>query len=800
MSSDAAYLQSLNQQAPSPEGMLFIADFAARGWNPTQPDEQLLGSAGAPSSGFSVAAAAPWASPDMHDVDFWNGYLNKRNGTIAVGSPLVPGSAVIGLFKYAIAQANGTLTKLLVAVCNGVFFSYAGIPNWTQYALTGWNTAVAATFAVMQNQLCVFSQTPSNVAPLCPRWWDGASQNLGYLGNRLSPFYLAASGQPLIFAAIQSVAAGLGGAGPTLTMAANQAASGLYLGMSIYVDNGNYFETAFVSAFTTTGTAGTANYYVTSITLQTALRYPAQNYTRISWNGITIVGQSTGGTITITGNTTTVLMMAVTNLNSGGSRASVFSVDVPVTTTGLITVENLNFAGGDGNLFGSDLSQGATTWYMTPPFNPQTQPSQAGGGPSQIFYQVPPQSADMVPPANPMANNAATVQFLNTPDIVNYTWTTLEAATAVDSTGYFTGQIDVPLGKFAVNWQGFLCVAGDPWNQSRLWLSGFGSPQVWGTQGGLDGAYIDIPNADDGQVITALYVGKNGLLYVGKTNSLYAVNFNGNTSLSPFQVIQCSGAYGPLSSGSFQESEQYVFFFSNAGLCAVSMYSVSLLQSSKDIRAKFTGPNAWNLALMALSQSVVLPAKNQIHFQAAQANRGDQTLVYDWLRDKFWYQTAGPTAIPARLYASLCEDLTNSPSETYAGDNNGQVWLLDQDGTDETVPVDFHYETPWLHAGDPGMFKMLEYLYIGGTKQAYVQGQAPILNVVIYLDFNPKAQVVRTFDMSQQGFEVGLNMTTPVQLGLRCKYFKIALVNNTSGCPVSIRFMRLKFKLDGEDL
>ena len=81
-----AYLQSINGAGPQPEGDLFIADFGARGWNPTQPDEQLLATSGAPSSSFSVAAAAPWASPEMHDVDFWNGWLNKRNGRIQVGA------------------------------------------------------------------------------------------------------------------------------------------------------------------------------------------------------------------------------------------------------------------------------------------------------------------------------------------------------------------------------------------------------------------------------------------------------------------------------------------------------------------------------------------------------------------------------------------------------------------------------------------------------------------------------------------------------------------------------------------
>lgn len=784
------YLESLNQnQEPITE--LLIADFGARGWNPTQPDEQLVGTAKAPGANFAVAAAAPWASPDVHDADFWDGYMNKRNGPQAVGNPLAA-SSVVGLFKYVLTSVSASLNRILVAVCNGIFFVYNGVPVWTQYAMNGWLNALVATFAVMQNQLCIFGDSGNANPPLCPLWWDGASA-LGWLGNRLSPFYALQSGGAYYYAGIQIIAAGTGGSGPILTMTANQACSGLYVGQVIYIDNGLYFEPATVTAFTATGTQGAENYYVTSITLQNSLRYPAQNYTRASWNACTIVTAAIGGTITTTGDDTTILLMAVTDLKSGGQRASIFSIDVPNGTTNLIALENLTFAGGSGQIFGTDLPQNATSWYMTQPFNPQTQSGQSGSGPSQIFYQIPATDSALSNGLNPMPNNQGTMEFFESPD--PDTWETLIAATGVDAPGYFTGQIDVPLAKIAVPWQNMLCAARDPWNKSRLWISAFGAPHVWGTQGGLDGAYIDIPNADDGQEIVSLFVGKNGLLYVGKTNSLYAVYFNGNTTLTPFQVTQCSGSYGPISPDCFEETDQYIYYLSTSGLCAVSMYTVQLLPANSDIRAKFNGINSWNLDEMAQSQSLIIPTKQQIHFQAAAVNRGDQTLIYDWVRNNFTYKTAGPTAKPSQLYTALCEDVTSSPAETYAGDGNGQVWLLDVPGEDEVVPIDFHYETPWLNGGDPGMFKTLQYIWVGGKKQV---GPAT-LNVLIYTDFKPKPKVV-TFDMSNPGFELGYNGLNPVQLGIMCKYFKIVFVQNTAGVPVSIRFMRIKMRIEGDRL
>ena len=804
-----AYLQSINGAGPQPEGDLFIADFGARGWNPTQPDEQLLATSGAPSSSFSVAAAAPWASPEMHDVDFWNGWLNKRNGRIQVGANVGP-APILGVFKYVFAQATGALTKFLVAACNSTLGVFSNGAWDITHSMFGWQNALYAFFVTIQNQMVVFAgNNPAN-APVAPLWWDGSSVNLGYLGNRISPYYLAKSGSQNYYAVqIQTVTAGASGQGPTLTIAPNQAASGLYLGMAIYIDNGNYFESATVADFATTGTAGTANYYVTSITLSLALRYSTQNYTRASWNGVNISVASTGGSITTASTATTILIMAVTNLNSGGQRATIYSCDVPNGSTGLITLQNLNFAGGDGQLFGSDLSQTATQWFMTQPFNPQIQAASAGSGPSQIFYQIPstPGSATNItstdgvndfPGQNPPPNTAISIEILNSPDTGS--WLTAQGALALDSQGYLTGQIDAPACQFGVAWQGFLAAAGDPLNPSRLYLTAYGAPQIWGTQGGLDGAYIDIPDFWDGQVITGLWVGRNGLLYVHKTNSLYAVNFTGNTSLSPFQVQTCTGNFGALSPFLIEESDQGIFFLSASGIVGVNSYTAELLPQNAAIRAKLTGLLAYDFAAMGAAQAFTNPTKTQFHFQAAAANLGDQTLVFDWSKNTFWHNTPGPTATPAQCYTSLCEDLTTAPVAIYGGDGQGNVWQLDQPGLDETVPIDFYYETPWLHAGDSGQWKQLLWLAVAGQKQSAANG-TPFLNAVIYLDFDPKAARTFPIDMSQDGFEIGLNDgTNPLSMNLRCRYFKVALMNNQPGVQVSIRFMRIRIRLEGNQL
>lgn len=780
--------------ADPPVGQVTVTDFAARGWNPTVPDEQLVGAAGAPGAQFGIAAGAPFSSPDVHDVDFWNGWLNKRNGKSPLGGPLAA-APVLGIFMYAFAASTGVLTRLLTAVCNGLLFVYSGGAWNAGLALTGWNVALQAYFSVLQNQLFISPANNPASSPLVPRWWDGVSQNLGYHGNRLSPFYVAASGGPYIYAQILTVV------NQVVTVAANSPASGLYLGLTVYLDNGAYLEPAIVTAFTTTGTPGT-NYYAQTITLQKPLRYPAAGYQRVSWNAIEIAGiqNSSSGAMAITSPENTIRVMAVTSLNSGGQRASIFSVDVPAGPNGYIDMESLDFAGGDGQLFGTDLPQNATTWFITPPFNPQLPPTQAGSGVGQVFYQVPSGaiSSGGTAISNPPSNSNQSIQITQTPN--TSTWFTAEAALGVDSQGYLTGQVDVPFYSLSIAWQNFLVMSGDIWSPSTIYISAYGAPHIIGTQGGLDGDYIPVPNYQDGQVIVSMYV-RNGILYIFKTNSVYALQFNGSAATSPFTLTKLQGNFGAIAQGCVAESDQYLFFLSNAGLCAVSYLTMSLVVESEAIRAKFVGPKAWNLSLMQFSQAVPYPAKKQIWFQAANAVPGDAILVYDWSRRTFWFHTpnnaAAATPLVSNLIApALCADLTAEAPNLYLGDYNGQVWTLDQPGVDDTTPIDFHYETPWLNFGSPSDFKTLEWLWIGGAKQT-----TGTLNVMLYIDFNPKAERVYAWDMTNPLFEIGFAESQQAQrVNLEGKYFKLVLANNTPGNQVAIRFMKIKYRVEDDRL
>ena len=752
---------------PPGPGSLIVTDFA-RGWDPTHPDEQLVGAYGAPGTNFSAAAGAPFKSPDVHDVDFWNGFLQKRNGKLALGSALAA-APVLGIFMYVFSSVVGATTRLKTALCNYQLF-YAANTTWTSLTLN-WVNATFAFFESLKNLLFIGSQSSSY--PYIPRWWDGGVSNVPYHGMRMSPFYLQNFGGNYSFATSASVS------GSVFTLAASQTASGLFRGKQIWLlKSGGPMEPAQVSSFTTSGTAGTANYYVLTITLQELPKYAG--YDGVAWNGGTVATATTGGSMTIVSPQTCIRLMAVTALASGGARASEFSMDVPVGTTCSITLSNLKMAYGDGNLFSVDINNNATTWYMTQPFDPQLTPTDPASGLSQVFYKIPDNkgvTTDTSTGFNPMPNSTTT--FVIKTNRVT-TDVTMVADQALDSQGAMTGQVDVPYYAFAKAWQNFLVLGGDIWHQSRLWISAFGAPQVFGTQGGMDGAYIAVPNGNDGQVITAFYVWR-GDLYIFKTNSVYLLQFAGQTSLSPFNLTKLQGNFGAISPNSIVETDNYLVFLSANGPCAISGLTVALMPEADDVRAKFTGASAWNTGLLSLCQAVSIPAKKQCYFQVAVSTRGDQVLVYDWARHTFWYYTGGIQE------SAICQDLSSSPPVSYAGDANGQVYQIDYPA-DESPAISFSYATPWINLGDNTAWKLLKYVWLSGTKQS-----SGTITADLYVDYEASPRATYSFDMTQGLFQRGLWVAS----NQKGRYFKIVLHNNTGGVLVAIKTMRLDWNDEG---
>ena len=765
--------------APVP-GSLVVTDFS-RGWDPTHPDEQLVGQNLAPGVQFGVSAGAPFYSPDVHDIDFWRGFLEKRNGKTVLGAPL-SAAPILGLTRYVFSNAFGSLSKIFVALCNGALWTYTGGPVWSENLSVVWTNVLFSYYSTLKNLLFASPVYNVNGIPVIPRWWDGSSANFGYHAPRMSPFYNLHFGGNYSSANIANIS------GTLLTMAANQPASGLYIGKQIWVLNTsyNYMEPNEIASFQVIAPQGSAAYAVLAITLAQPLKYSTNDYSAVCWNGGTVAAATGGnGLIVTAGSVTCVKLLAVTTLASGGQRSSEFSVDLPVGTTGSIVLSNLNMAYGDGDLFGTDVNPLATTWYMSAPFNPQLPASNSASGPSQILYRIPDNQGaptDTSLGFNPMPN--ATTGFTIYTGRNTASDVTLVADTGADSQGYFTGQVDIPFYQFSVAWQNFLVLAGDIWNPSAIWISAFGAPQVFGTNGGLDGAFVQVPNGNDGQVITGLYVWQ-GNLYIFKTNSVYVCQFTGNTSLSPFNVQPLQGSYGAVSPRSIAQGDVYLYFMSSSGLCAINGLTAQLLPENEQIRQQFLAPDGWDMTKLALSQAVSLPAKKQIYFQMAEANVGDVVLVYDWARRNFLYDSGS-------IYeTSLFQDLSVSPPTLYGGDQNGQVWTLDVIGADEPTPIQMWWETPWLNFSDPAAWKFLKWIWVSGVQQN--QGT---LNILIYEDFNFNVAKVFPIDMTQQQFAQG----QWVAINMRAHYFKIVIQNNQLNTPVQVRILRVDYENQGTQL
>jgi hypothetical protein len=117
---------------------------------------------------------------------------------------------------------------------------------------------------------------------------------------------------------------------------------------------------------------------------------------------------------------------------------------------------------------------------------------------------------------------------------------------------------------------------GDPENPSRLWISAQNSPQVWGTAGGVNGAFLPIPIGNDGQIGTGLYVWRSDL-YVFKNNSVYRTQYTGNLGLSPFRVDPVQGEIGALSHWAIKESDFGIICVSVKGVAVCLGTSVQIL-------------------------------------------------------------------------------------------------------------------------------------------------------------------------------------------------------------------------------
>lgn len=711
-----------------------------------------------------TGASANVSSNPAYNVDAWT---NSANSDLYYAMYQTSNTFILqGIYDYRFG--SGSITQNIMAVAGGGLY-YKNGSNWTSIASgLGSGQNVLWDFTTAANYLfsCDYGNNMNQV-------WDGTATATMAHGYRLSPGYVA-GGTPKA-ATISSTSASV------LTMAANQPASGLYVGKVIWLTGGAtaFSEQVVISSFATTGTAGTATYYVTSITCSVA---PIQtDRTAAKWNGATLTASTSGGTITTAGALTTYKIIGITQLKSGGFRCSdEMSVDLAVGTTNQIQLTNIAMnSSTNGTQFAFDVPTGATVWYMTPAFNPTLPTTDAASGIAQLYYRL--ATTNVSTALNPMTNGTTSFNINSLP-------ATTQNTPLID-TGYqqsfFTSQIDAPRAKFFVIFNNMIVSAGDPNGSSNLWFTPLGMPNVYGTAGGVLGANFPVPNFNDGQIIRGLYVWQ-GSLYIFKNQSIYRLLFTGQTGTSPFYLVRLMGEIGCLSHWSITESDQGMVFLSVQGPAMCYGSIVQLLPASKDIMNLFqaTDPAPFNLASMIYSTGLLYEAKKQIWWgvSSTSATTRDLVLVYDYEHQIFHLFNS----VNANYFGIIGD--TNGFPQPWSGDYSGAVWRHDNGLDDGGSAIAWYFSTPWLQVGNPFDKKLLHWLYISGIQQS-----SGTLSVDLYLDFSASIAQTYTFDMTKAAFAFG-GIENAVSINQQANYFRLVMRNAELDVPVEILAMRLDYE------
>lgn len=689
-------------------------------------------------------------------------------------------TAITGIYDYrhGYAQTTEQLTTFNGNLYKRDKSAGAFINTWT---------SLANTLAAGQNYLNSFATfkdyafcTDTSNKPAVV--WDGVSTGAMRHGYRMTPPYTGYANNSNAGVTISSIA------GSTLTIAANMPANGLYVGKTIWLYGSANIspEPVTVKAFHTTGTVGSATYYVTRITVEE--QSPQTDHTSARWNGATItIGAGASGSMNASGALTCFSLLAVTKMKSGGYRASEFSFDLAVATANVkVTVSNyLSQGTADGTLFAFDVNrdgtiQGSTIWFMSEAFNPGNSTTTTNGvAPTFTHRKISSDTAYISTGLNPMADTYSTAFDIK--DEVPAGNNTL-----LDEYGYptvyFTAQKDAPKTKFFTVFQNFLVAAGDPAFPNRFYTSAADSPQIYSGAGGSYGSFYDI-DANDGDQINGLGVWNNGL-YIFKKHSVYYAEFTG-VAEAPLTIRRLQGALGALSGFSVKSVDWGIVFLSERGPAYVSGAKVDLCPGAEDIQNLFDPNDAsrFNQSVMQYSTCGHNSTKQQVWWGVATTNatNRDQILVFDYGNRAFWINTDSSNVL------TEIGDANGFPS-IWSGDYNGNIFQQESGATDNGSNIPFVYQSAWLTIGGiPGQ-EHIDRIWVAGDQQS----SAATLTVDVYRNYETTAARTVTFDMTDARFPAG--MQVPLNMQAQAIQFKLSATN---AVPLKVNAVTLDYQERG---
>ncbi len=467
-------------------------------------------------------------------------------------------------------------------------------------------------------------------------------------------------------------------------------------------------------------------------------------------------------------------VLFVTALKSGGYRARLYPIIIAATDTINLTSVKVD-AVADQFLF--DIDTDATTIFIKTP------------GLDRFHKLTASQMANFASatPQNPILNSETAFDIIGAADSVLDTQETLLDIYGKDD-DYFTLQVDAPRVKYNETGDGFLFMAGDPLNPSRLWISALNQPNIISEAGGVDGSFIEVGAENDGEKIVGIKHAF-GALFVFKDTQVWRYKFTGDASF-PFVGERLQGSrISTLSHFAIVETERGIVFPSQAGMAICDGNSVKVLAEEK-IGPLFEKTSGSRIELNQLKYStgVNYTNKKQAWFTISTLGGDvrDKILVWDYNLN-VWSIYNGINA----NYLGIVTDADNLP-EIWSGDLAGQLYKCDEGDHDGTVgdvgksAIDFFWNSPNFIFSDTDGEKRLRWVTLKGD----VNSTISFLYMDVFTNYGNTVEQTHAFTTNASNFGVDSYFA----INKKGKAIRLRFRNSGADQPMQLQTITLHYQ------
>jgi hypothetical protein len=308
----------------------------------------------------------------------------------------------------------------------------------------------------------------------------------------------------------------------------------------------------------------------------------------------------------------------------------------------------------------------------------------------------------------------------------------------------------IPIGRYLINFHGFLWSLNVSGARSRAFYSNFQAPELW-----TAGQFLDV-SPDDGDVITGVGIIKDELV-VSKQFRVYS--FQGWTELA-FTVATLNeqlATYGCIANETFVNIGNDLLFLSYTG----DIPHIRSIQKTRFADTVYGGVlsndiegtmNGLSKSQLSKSSQVFDGRKVWFFLPVGASTYNDLCLVYDTITTG-WSKHTG-------IYSArgIISTISGKAEVYFADSRNAKVYVMNGGNSDNGTAIDFQYISRQF-TPDFKRFYKFKYLFT-----QYAAGNTGLLNLYTSVDDNP-FDLVEVIDLDNQGSTFPMTFTFPFGSG-----------------------------------